>query len=131
MNNMTKDRRNLEEILQSTSDTLFPAELGQKHVKLNSIGCDGDTPLHVMVWRADRYAVDLLICSGADVNAIGDMSATPLHVAISKEDNHIIESLLKAGARTDIRSRFNETAMEKAAKSSALIEALVKSYVGN
>ena len=81
-----KRRATLEEILASTSDILYPAELGEKPVTINSTDCDGDTPLHVMVWRKDRYAVNLLIEAGADVNAAGDMTETPLHVAIGQED---------------------------------------------
>ena len=128
MSNAEKEQRGLDEILQSTSDALFPAELGERRVELNSKDCDGDTPLHVLVWRKDRYAVDLLVQSGADINAVGDMGTTPLHVAISQEDEPIIEALLMAGARTNIRSDFNETAQEKAEKLRGSIEALVKRY---
>lgn len=112
----TKKRRSLEEILESTKDFLFPEWGANKKVRVNSKDCMGDTPLHMMALRQDRYGVDLLIENGADVNAIGDMGLTPLHYAISKENEYIIESLLKAGAKTDIRSEFNETAKEKAQK---------------
>ena len=84
MGHVPKQRSSLEEILASTSDTLFPAELGEAPVAIDSADCDGDTPLHVMVWRKDRYAVDLLIEAGANVNAVGDMSETPLHVAVGQ-----------------------------------------------
>jgi ankyrin repeat protein len=110
----TRDQRTLEEILQSTSDVLFPAELGDRQVSLDSTDCDGDTPLHVLVWRKDRHAVDVLIAAGADVNAVGDMGETPLHVAVAQGDEAIIRSLLRAGARTDIRSEFGQTAAERA-----------------
>ena len=124
-----KRRATLEEILTSTSDVLYPAELGEKVVTVDSANCDGDTPLHVMVWRKDRYAVNRLIEAGADVNAVGDMSETPLHVAIGQEDLPIIEALLKAGAKTSIRSEFDETAEERAKKKGGEIAKLFKQYV--
>lgn len=58
---MKKQRATLDEILASTSVILFPAALGKKRVTVDSRDCDGDTPLHVMVWQKNRYAVNLLI----------------------------------------------------------------------
>lgn len=123
-----KQRASLEDILASTSDALFPEELGEQAVAIDSTDCDGDTPLHVMVWRKDRYAVDLLIEAGANVDAVGDMSETPLHVAVAQEDLPIIEALLKAGAKADIRSEFNETAADRAEKKGGKIANLFKQY---
>lgn len=114
MGKRPKQRATLEDILASTSDALFPAELGQARVTIHSTDSDGDTPLHVMAWRNDRFAVQSLIDGGANVNAIGDMKETPLHIAIRHGNAAIVEALLKAGARTDIRSEFNETATEAA-----------------
>lgn len=124
-----KQRASLEAILASVSDVLFPVDLGEHPVAIDSTGPDGDTPLHVMVWRTDRHAVNVLIEAGADVNAMGDMSETPLHVAIGREDLPIIEALLKAGAKTNIRSEFNETAAERAAKKGGEIAKLFNQYV--
>lgn len=114
MAKLPKERRSLEEVLQSTSDALFPAEVGERKVGVTSKDADGDTPLHVVARRGDRHAVGLLIEAGADVNAIGDMGETPLHVAIAQGDEEIIYLLLSGGARTDIRSEFGQTAVEKA-----------------
>jgi uncharacterized protein len=111
-----KQRRSLAEILQSTSDVLFPAEMGERVVALDSMDVDGDTPLHVLAWRNDHYAVQLLIEAGSDINAVGDMGNTPLHVALMKEDERMADILLSAGATTDIRSEFNNTPQELAEK---------------
>ncbi|MOA09565.1 hypothetical protein D3C78_1294060 [compost metagenome] len=67
----------LKEILQSTSETLFPAELGEREVLLDSHDCDGDTPLHVMLWRKDSAGALVILRAGANPNAIGDMGVTP------------------------------------------------------
>jgi ankyrin repeat protein len=109
-------KRTLGEVLQSTSESLFPAELGKAKVKINSTDCDGDTPLHVLIWRGDTEGAILLISNGAPIDAIGDMGETPLHVAIAKKDTRIISALIEAGAKTDIVSEFGETAIQKAAK---------------
>jgi len=53
--------RTLDEVLQSTSDNLFPAELGEAPVYIASTDCDGDTPLHVLIWRGDTDGSLLLI----------------------------------------------------------------------
>jgi ankyrin repeat protein len=123
-----KQRASVEEILASTSDVLFPAELGARTVEIDSTDNDRDTPLHVMVWRKDRDAVDLLIGAGANVDAVGDMGETPLHVAVSREDLPVIEAVLKSGAKTDIRSEFNETAAGRAEKKGGKIASLFKQY---
>ena len=123
-----KQRRSLQQILQSTSDVLFPGELGECVVAIDSCDVCGDTPLHVMVWRSDLYAVKLLIESGADVNAIGDMSETPLHIAIRKGNIEIVEALISAGANTAIRSEFNQTPLEAAETVGGVVYKLVKRY---
>lgn len=123
-----KQRQSLEEILQSTSDVIFPADLGEHPVAIDSCDAYGDTPLHVMVWRSNRYAVKLLVESGANVNAIGDMSETPLHVAVRKGDLEIVEALLAGGADLSIRSEFNETPMESAAAVGGEMHKLVRRH---
>ena len=107
-------QRTLNEVLKSTSDSLFPAELGKAEVRIDSADCDGETPLHVLIWRGDVEGALLLIENGANIDAIGDMGETPLHVAISKNEKRVIDALLEVGARTDIVSEFGQTQAEKA-----------------
>jgi ankyrin repeat protein len=106
--------RSLEQVLQSTSDALFPAELGKARVTMESKDVDGDTPLHVLAWRHDTEGALLLIDAGADVNAVGDMGTTPLHVAIAQKNRKLARALVDAGARTNIRSEFGKTPAEDA-----------------
>jgi ankyrin repeat protein len=107
--------RTLEEILQSTSDALFPADLGQRRVTIDSRGCDGDSPLHVLLWRRDFGGARTLIEAGAKLDAVGDMGETPLHVAIRQNAAEIVDALLAAGADPDIRSEFGQTPRTMAA----------------
>ena len=109
-----KQHRSLSEILQSTSDVLFPDQMGDAAVELDSTDAEGDTPLHVMVWRGDRDAVEVLIAAGAEIDAVGDMGQTPLHVAVTRADEHISELLLRAGASPSVRSEFGDTPGELA-----------------
>ncbi len=104
-----KTRETLEQILASCSDTLFPAELGEAPVEVNSRDVEGDTPLHVMLQRGNDHGVKLLIEAGADVNAVGDMSETPLHLALKQENLAAVEALLAAGAKTTPMSEFDES----------------------
>lgn len=123
-----KKRKSLEEILQSVSDVMYPAELGEKQVYIDSRDVEGDTPLHVMAWREDLYGAKILIEAGADVNAVGDMGETPLHVALTNENEELTELLLETGANPDIRSEFEETAREKAEKMGGAFKKLMKQY---
>ena len=116
------DRRTLTEVLQSTSDSIFPEEMGEADVDLDSAGVDGDTPLHVLIWRGDTEGVLMLLENGAPVNAVGDMGETPLHIAITKKDMRVIEALIKAGAKTDIVSEFGETPKQKAERKGIAFE---------
>ena len=109
MSKKAKNRQSLEEILASCSDTLFPAELREAKVDLDSRDADGDTPLHVLLWRGNNYGVQRLIEAGADVNAVGDMSETPLHIAVRKNNIDAITQLLQAGADPSRVSEFGQT----------------------
>lgn len=99
----------MEEMLASCSDSLFPEQMGDAPVGLDSRDVDGDTPLHVMLWRDNTYAALAFIKAGADVNAAGDMSETPLHIAVKKRNGSAIEAMLQAGANTTIVSEFGQS----------------------
>jgi uncharacterized protein len=122
--------KSLEEILQSLSDVMFPAESGEHPVAIDSIGYDGDTPLHVMAWRNDLEGVRLLIAAGADVNAQGEMNETPLHIAVRQRNIPMMQLLLKAGARDDVRCEFGDTPRERAAEYGRDIEHQFKNTHG-
>ena len=108
--------QSLQQLLQSVSDVLHPEDLGKAPVNLNSSSADGDTPLHVMMWRRDHGGARLLIQVGADVNAVGDMGETPLHVAVAQQDTVMVELLLRHGAKDDVVSEFGDTPREQARK---------------
>lgn len=92
--------------------------MGKAPVHVHSVDCDGDTPLHVLLWRNDTGAALALIEAGAKVNAAGDMSETPLHIAVRHQNLRVVEALLQAGADPDAISEFGESprtmAMERA-----------------
>jgi uncharacterized protein len=118
--------RTLDEILRSCSDTLFPAQIGRAPVQLNSVASDGDTPLHVMLWRDDTEAVLMLLKAGAKVNVLGDMSETPLHIAVKRQNFIAAEALLRAGADPDAVSEFGETPRTMVTKRAPKLRGLFK-----
>ena len=122
---MKKDR-SLAEMLQSTSDTMFPEAMGTRPVALDSRDADGDTPLHVMAWRGDRVATRAFIEAGADIDAVGDMGQTPLHVAVMRDDEFLAEMFLLAGANPNMRSEFGDTPLELAEKKGGSMHRLFK-----
>ena len=109
-----KSKRKLDEVLQSAADRLFPAEIGEAKVYLDSRGCDGDNALHVFIWGNETENALFLIENGIDINAIGDMGETPLHAAIHKNNMAVIKALLNANTRTNIVSEFGKTALDLA-----------------
>ena len=104
----------LRDILQSTSDALFPAELGRREVFLDSRDTDGDMPLHVILRRKDARAAAILIEAGADVRAVGDLGLTPLHLAVRAGMTDIVTLLMQAGANPDARDAFGVSVRELA-----------------
>jgi ankyrin repeat protein len=104
----------VNDILQSTSDVLFPEDSGDRPVAVDSVGACGDTPLHVMAWRNDVEGAKLLLDAGANVDVVGDMGETPLHVAVGQGNRELVLLFLQAGANCDIRSEFGTTAKEEA-----------------
>jgi ankyrin repeat protein len=121
-------QRSVEEVLQSVSDVLFPQEMGEAPVAIDSRSSEGDTPLHVMAWRKDVDGARILLAAGADVDAIGDMDETPLHVAIAQDDIEMVELLLASGATVTFRSEFGNTALEEADAKGGVMQQLVRRY---
>lgn len=112
-----------QELLRSLSDVMFPSA-PDTPVQLDSVGYDGDTPLHVVAWRNDLEAVQLLIDAGADVNATGEMDETPLHIAVRHGNARMVQAMLRVGAQADIRSEFGDTPRERAVLQGGEIAAL-------
>jgi uncharacterized protein len=112
--------RTLKDILSEVSlhEGYFHAEhLGPDGlIGVNTRGCAGDTPLHVMAWGNDTADAEILLSSGADPNNVGDMGETPLHVAVRKENISLIILLINAGADPNIVSEFGETPADMAVK---------------
>ena len=123
-----KQRRSVEEILESTKEFLFPTWSPDKKVKLNSQDCMGDTPLHILASRGDAYGVRTLVAEGARLNVRGDMGLTPLHAAVSSGNTEVVTILLEAGADPSIVSEFGTSAKEQALQSSKQLNSLFKRY---
>ena len=117
--------RTLLDILQSTSDVLFPGDMGTRTIVVDTRDCEGDTALHVIVRRKDLAGAELLLRAGANPNAIGDMGETPLHVAIHGGAEEIVSALMRHGAQPDVLTEFGETAREIANKEGGRIARLV------
>lgn len=113
---MGAEWQSVDDVLASTSDVLFPERMGRQRVTVGSRAPDGDTPLHVIVWRNDLQAAQLLLRAGADVNAQGDMGYTPLHVAVSEGNVAMVKVLLEAGARADLMAEIAGTARDEATR---------------
>lgn len=111
------------ELLRSLSELMFPSA-PDTPVQIDSVGYDGDTPLHVVAWRNDLEAVLLLIGAGADVNATGEMDETPLHIAVHHRNVQMVQAMLRAGARSDVRSEFGDTSKDRAILQGGEIAAL-------
>ncbi|MBN2102598.1 hypothetical protein JW835_00990 [bacterium] len=65
--------KKLEEILQSASARLYPAEIGEAKVCLDSRCDNGDSALHVFIWSNETEKALFLIENGIDVNFMGQV----------------------------------------------------------
>lgn len=118
--------RTIDEILRSTAASLFPDDFGQRRIEIDSRDCDGDTPLHVLLWRRDFSGAKVLIQAGADPNAVGDMGETPLHLAVRQDASEIVGLLLTAGADPEICSEFGYSPRALAVGKKGAIAKLLK-----
>lgn len=96
----------LSEFLASCAYVLL---IDESEITIRSVGCDGDTPLHVALWQGRTDIVHLLIEAGADVNAVGDMSETPLHVAVRQQSLQAVKAILNSGASCHFLSEFGQS----------------------
>jgi uncharacterized protein len=69
-----------------------------KELQVDSVGLEGETPLHMACLRGAASDVATLIAGGADVNARTDIGATPLHRAVSGGSLLAVRLLLEARA---------------------------------
>src|SRR6188768_1246833 len=90
--------RTIDEVLQSVSEDMFPDDEGKRVVAIDSVGDDGDLPLHALAWKGDVDGIVTLLDAGADVDARGEDGETALHIAIHQENAVMIAVLLAAGA---------------------------------
>ena len=122
------ETRTVTQILESVSDVMFPDVMGEREVKINSVGYDGDTPLHVLAWRKDKEGIEALIAAGVEINALGEMDETPLHIAVTNKSTEIVRLLLSAGADVNIRCEFGDTPLERAKEKGKQIANLFADY---
>ncbi|WP_299154226.1 ankyrin repeat domain-containing protein [uncultured Tateyamaria sp.] len=112
--NKPKARETVDEILQRLSERMFPAQMGQEKVTIESREADGDGVLHNLLYGKERYPVLALIEAGADVNAIGNLGYAPLHVSAFRDDAEMIQLLLDAGADPRVRCEIGKTPLDAA-----------------
>jgi ankyrin repeat protein len=106
---MTTDPRTVDALLRDIADVMFPGEDPPPPITPTTTSPEGDTPLHVYLWRNDEAAVETLLANGGDANAVGDMGETPLHVAVRQGSARIVALLLAAGADERVVSEFGQT----------------------
>jgi uncharacterized protein len=78
------------------------------HLQVNSIGLEGETPLHMASLRGAAADVAILIEAGANPNSVNDVGATPLHRAVYAGNLQIVTQLLDAGAQL-VKNNYGTT----------------------
>ena len=112
--NKFKRRETVDEILERLSERMFPAEMRQAKVTIDSRGADGDGVLHCLLYSSERYPALALIQAGTDVNAVGDLGYVPLHVSAFRNDAEMIQKLLGAGADPRAKCEAGKTPLDTA-----------------
>jgi ankyrin repeat protein len=74
---------------------------------INANDADGDTPLHLALYRNNMPLAFLLINEGADPDVLNRLKLPPLFFAATKKMNDLVQAMLNAGADVNKEIRFN------------------------
>ncbi|MBL6621769.1 MAG: ankyrin repeat domain-containing protein [Rickettsiales bacterium] len=69
---------------------------------------DGNTALHLAVYKENKEIIKILIDYGANVNAQNKDGDTALHLAVYKENKEIITKLIDSGADPSLENTHNQ-----------------------
>lgn len=84
-------------------------------LKIDSVGCFGNSPLNIAATQGDLESVRTLLDEGADINFQGEEGSTPLHDAIEQNHQSVIHFLVQRGASKCIKNKEGMTASSLAA----------------
>jgi len=97
---------------------VFKVLLNARDIDIEQKAANGDTPLMLAAFKANKPAVEALLKKGAAVNRPG---WTPLHYAAAAGDNEIVQMLLDKSANLDARSPNGTTPIMMAARGSHIL----------
>ncbi len=106
----------------SSYDIEIVKYLVQAGADVNKPTYDGDTPMHMVGYRANIESMMLLIKKGAKIDVINDQGKTPLHVLIEKtgidQTSKIaaVKMFLAYGAAANLVNKEGESAITLAKK---------------
>ncbi|KAF1323667.1 Serine/threonine protein kinase, partial [Globisporangium splendens] len=81
---------------------------------------DGNTPLHLAVYRGFDDVLDILVAHGASVHEKNDLGETPLFMGAWRDRRDIVRKLLELDARVREQNNLGETPLFYAAESGKL-----------
>jgi ankyrin repeat protein len=104
-------------------------------LKVDTVGIELETPLHMACTRNALDDVKILIAAGAAPNAQTNIGTTPLMRAVYRKNYEMVKCLLIAGADVSLRDSYGSTALDiaqsaKGEELSAII-GLLKAHVPN
>jgi ankyrin repeat protein len=97
---------------------VFTVLLSAQNIDIDQSAANGDTPLMLAAFKANKPAVKALLERGAAVNRAG---WTPLHYAAAAGDNEIVQMLLDKSAALDARSPNGTTPIMMAARGAHIL----------
>ena len=84
----------------------------EKGANVNTVNeKDGNTPLHIAIFRNKIEVILALIKAGAFVNAVNKEGDTPLHRTIASNNHELVRLLVKSGADLTKENKKGETPM--------------------
>jgi ankyrin repeat protein len=99
--------------IRENATRVLPLLLNARGIDLDQKALNGDTPLMIAAFKANKTVVQALLEKGAAVNKDG---WTPLHYAAASGNNDIVQMLLDKSAALDALSPNNTTPIMMAAR---------------
>ena len=110
------------DLIQTLHDPIYSCQI-------DSLDCQGRTPLHWAALRGDEVTIKTLLLARAGANVVGEQNRSPLHYAIESGSIRCVELILMAGCSVHRQDIQGHAALHVAAWARDMPEMLETIYL--